>query len=89
MAFRRSRYEYLKERLRYFEEELDKVGVTLKLLWEEYRACYPEGYDYSQFCYHSSQLAASSNAINVHSLYISVIQQNNAFLSFQHTHQTL
>lgn len=59
-AYRDPRYEYLKERLRYFEEELDKVGVTRKLLWEEYRTCYPEGYGYSQFCYHFSQLSASS-----------------------------
>src|SRR5690606_1051357 len=40
-AYRDPRYEYLKERLRYFEEELDKVGVTRKLLWEEYRISCP------------------------------------------------
>ncbi len=30
--------------------ELKKKGVTLSLLWEEYRAAYPEGYGYSRFC---------------------------------------
>jgi transposase len=30
--------------------ELKKPGVTLSLLWVEYRAQHPEGYAYSQFC---------------------------------------
>jgi transposase len=30
--------------------ELRKPGVTLSLLWEEYRAIHPDGYGYSQFC---------------------------------------
>ena len=31
-------------------QELKKKGVTLALLWEEYKAVYPDGYQYSQFC---------------------------------------
>jgi transposase len=31
-------------------QELKKAGVTLTLLWEEYRAAHPRGYSYSQFC---------------------------------------
>ena len=31
-------------------QELKKAGVTLALLWQEYRAAHPEGYAYSQFC---------------------------------------
>ena len=31
-------------------QELKRVGVTLHLLWEEYREAHPEGYAYSQFC---------------------------------------
>jgi len=31
-------------------QELQRTGVTLQLLWEEYRAVYPDGYRYSQFC---------------------------------------
>ncbi|MGV2068709.1 IS21 family transposase [Agrobacterium sp. 22-226-1] len=30
--------------------ELKKPGVTLQILWEEYRASNPEGYGYSRFC---------------------------------------
>lgn len=30
--------------------ELQKKGVTLQLLWEEYREVYPDGYGRSQFC---------------------------------------
>ena len=31
-------------------EELKRRGVTLMLLWEEYRAEHADGYDYSRFC---------------------------------------
>ena len=33
-----------------FNQELKKPGVTLMLLWQEYRAQQPDGYAYSQFC---------------------------------------
>jgi transposase len=31
-------------------QELKRPGVTLHLLWEEYREVHPDGYGYSQFC---------------------------------------
>ena len=31
-------------------QEMKKKGVTLQLLWEEYRAIHPEGYGRTQFC---------------------------------------
>jgi len=31
-------------------EELGRKGVTLRLLWLEYKQAYPDGYQYSQFC---------------------------------------
>lgn len=34
------------------EKELKRVGVTRQLLWQEYREAQPEGYNYSQYCYH-------------------------------------
>jgi len=34
----------------YIHRELRRKGVTLSLLWEEYRADHPEGYGYSRFC---------------------------------------
>jgi transposase len=30
--------------------ELKRPGVTLQILWEEYRGTYPEGYAYSRYC---------------------------------------
>jgi len=32
------------------ERELKRKGVTLQLLWEEYRTAHPNGYAYSRFC---------------------------------------
>jgi transposase len=34
----------------YMHGELRRKGVTLSLLWEEYRAVHPGGYGYSRFC---------------------------------------
>ena len=31
-------------------QELRSPGVTLQLVWEEYKASHPEGYQYSRFC---------------------------------------
>jgi len=37
----------------YVHQELKRKGVTLQLLWEEYRSAYGErAYRYSQFCWH-------------------------------------
>lgn len=32
--------------------DLSKTGVTRQLLWHEYLLVHPDGYGYSQFCYH-------------------------------------
>ena len=34
----------------YLHRELRRKGVTLSLLWEEYRTVHPNGYGYSRFC---------------------------------------
>lgn len=49
------RYQYIKENLNYFAKELKRTGVTRMLLWEEYRDQYPNGYSYTQFCFHLQQ----------------------------------
>ena len=36
----------------HIHKELHRKGVTKQLLWEEYLATYPDGYQYSQFCEH-------------------------------------
>jgi transposase len=35
----------------YIHKELKRKGVTLSLLWMEYRQAHPAGYGYSQFCH--------------------------------------
>ncbi|NDV94236.1 IS21 family transposase [Dysgonomonas sp. 521] len=55
-AYTDARFNYLKGKLSYFEGELRRAHVTRKTLWNEYiREC-PDGYRYSQFCYHLNQL---------------------------------
>ncbi|MFH1778194.1 MAG: IS21 family transposase [Candidatus Omnitrophota bacterium] len=36
----------------YIHQELKKKGVTLTLLWQEYKEIHPEGYQSTQFCEH-------------------------------------
>ena len=43
---------HLQELIPSYTQELSKVGVTLKLLWEEYIEQQPNGYRYAQFCIH-------------------------------------
>ncbi len=33
-------------------KDLSRKGVTIQLLWEEYRRTHPDGYGYTQFCRH-------------------------------------
>jgi transposase len=55
--------------MEYLHQELRKKGVTLQLLWHEYKEKCPEGYQYSQFCrlYHQwgprSSIPASTRNI--------------------------
>jgi hypothetical protein len=44
--------------MEYIRKELTRKGVTLRLLWLEYRQANPDGYQYSQFCllYHQGRL---------------------------------
>lgn len=39
----------------YLLQEMRRPHVTLYLLWLEYRELHPDGYSYTQFCYHYSQ----------------------------------
>ena len=41
------------------------MGVTRHLLWDEYRRKDPDGYGYSQFCYHF-QMWENSQEISMH-----------------------
>ena len=46
------KYKELAENFSYYTKEFKKKGVTLYMLWEEYIEKYPDGYKYTQFCYH-------------------------------------
>lgn len=45
-------YEALSKEFPYYEKELARVGVTLYLLWEEYKQRNSDGFSYSRFCHH-------------------------------------
>jgi transposase len=49
----------LKTKLNYFEQELKRPHVTRGTLWREYRQEVTDGYSYSQFCFHLSQLSVA------------------------------
>jgi len=55
-AYTDRRFDDLKERLPHLEQEMKRKHVTRNLLWQEYLACYPDGYRYTQFCFHLNQL---------------------------------
>lgn len=59
------RYRILSEKFSYLVKELKKPGVTLELLWEEYKKQHPEGYSYSQFCYHF-RVWSSLSSVSMH-----------------------
>lgn len=54
-----TRYKALAGRFEHMSKELKRVGVTRMILWEEYHRDHPDGYGYSQFCYHYQQWAHS------------------------------
>lgn len=59
------RYQTLSQKFDYFATELKRPGVTLQRLWQEYRTEHPDGYGYSQFCYHF-QLWRNTSELTMH-----------------------
>ena len=47
-----NKYQQLIQYFPHFVIELQRTGVTLHLLWKEYKQKHPEGFQYSQFCHH-------------------------------------
>ncbi|MCF0220529.1 MAG: IS21 family transposase [Muribaculaceae bacterium] len=58
-AYTDERFQDFMRRLPYLEEQMRRRGVTLQLLWEEYRLEVPDGYGLSQFRFHYRQNAAA------------------------------
>jgi transposase len=69
-SYKQDRYEGIKDELGYFSKELVKVGVTRRVLWDEYRQSNPDGYRYTQFCHHLGQYMKNKNP--------SMVLQHNA-----------
>jgi len=44
-------------------KELSRRGVTLRLLWQEYREQFPEGYGYTQFCEYYNRWAQTLDPV--------------------------
>ena len=48
----REKHEILSEYFPSFVKRLKEKGMTLQILWEEYKEKHPDGLMYSRFCYH-------------------------------------
>jgi transposase len=60
-AYTEEKFQRLKGRLDYYAAELKRHGVTKRLLWEEYKAEFPDGYGHSQFQHHLLQHIRATN----------------------------
>ena len=56
-AYTDERFEIFRNKVNYWVKELTRKHVTRHILWKEYRKDYPNGYGYSQFCYHLRQMS--------------------------------
>ena len=65
VATDQDRFNELQVRSAVIFDELKGKGVTKSLLWEEYKQECPDGYGYSQFCYHLHQIAKRSDVTMV------------------------
>ena len=63
--FHDQRYELLSRRFEGYVKELKRVGVRMQVLWEEYKQDHPDGYSYSQFCYHF-QVWRNASTVTMH-----------------------
>jgi len=59
------RYQALSREFGYYARELKRPGVTLQVLWQEYKQTNPDGYGYTQFCYHY-QIWRNSSPVTMH-----------------------
>lgn len=58
-----ARHERLMEHFKTAQNELKRPGVTRQLLWQEYKLVDPEGYNYSQYCYHFSRFMRNKEVV--------------------------
>lgn len=72
------RYAALIGKFNYFTSELRRTGVNRHVLWEEYKQEYPDGYGYSQFCYHLQQYLKTEQA----TLHIEQLPGDKLYIDF-------
>jgi len=58
-----SRLQALQRCLPLIDRELKRTGVTRKMLWENYLKEFPEGLQYTQFCFYYNQWKAMVNPV--------------------------
>jgi transposase len=58
-----SRMQSMQRCFPHIDKELKRTGVTRHMLWEAYRKEFPDGYQYSQFCFYYTQWKARVNPV--------------------------
>ncbi|MGN6478493.1 MAG: IS21 family transposase [Flavipsychrobacter sp.] len=53
----------LQKRFAHIDKELKRKGTTRLMLWEDYRKEYPQGFQYTQFCFYYNQWKAQVNPV--------------------------
>jgi len=74
----RAHFDDLQDLFPWIKEELKRTGVNRFVLWGEYRQRYPNGYSYSQFCWHYQQWLRIQNV----SMVINHIPGDKTFIDF-------
>jgi transposase len=62
-AYKSDRYRQLLKHFEGVDRELSQPGVTRQLLWREYLEVHPDGYAYSQYCYHLQQFLRNKDVV--------------------------
>jgi transposase len=83
--FKSEKLKILYSRFEYMAKELKKTGVTLQLLWEEYKQEYPDGYESSQFGYYYQKWRESLNV----SMHIEHKSGDKMFADFTGDHMSI
>jgi transposase len=62
-SYKGDRYQQLLKHFEGADRELTRPGVTRQLLWREYMDVCPDGYAYSQYCYHLQQFLRKKDVV--------------------------
>lgn len=62
-AYKSLRYQQLLAHFEDADRELSRRGVTRQLLWREYLDQHPDGYAYSQYCYHMHKFLGNKDVV--------------------------